>query len=152
MSDYTATTHEGNPASNWIVQAMNWIDATEIPRGDTQRLRISAFALLAAGIFLAGCASKPINAGFSLGPSAHLYTQGTKSLLSTEDGSRPPPGVVIIAAGEGGSVDARVQVGPPVYSVTSTIQSTTPPGVLDSLAKWLAPDPGEDPPAPEPNK
>jgi hypothetical protein len=121
-------------------------------------------SLLFSCLLLAGCSTNipPMEGTYVDGKMVNLRAgqggSGAASLTEALFGSakkdgaigKPPPGVVIIAAGDGASVDARVQVGAPVYSVTSTVQNTTPPGVLDSLAKWLAPDPPPEPYEPPP--
>ena len=96
-------------------------------------------------ISLAGCAGRPLEFGGSWGPSVHgkLGAVPPKEVTATE----PPPGVAIIAAGEGVSINANVQVGT-MQSVSSTVTNQTPISFLDKVFGGGGPPKIEDPPAP----
>jgi hypothetical protein len=113
--------------------------------------------VFAVALGLSSCASKPLKLSGGWGPNASVEYGGgdTKTLPDLLFGSsdapsgKPPPGVVVIAAGDGTRVDAHIQAGAPPVSTTATITNNSPPGVSALLRDWLSDDKKPDDKEPE---
>ena len=127
---------------------------------------LCALVFILSCLLLAGCSTNipPMEGTYVDGKMVNLRAgqggSGAASLTEALFGSskskdqigKPPPGVAIIAAGDGVAIDARVVAGTLPPPSTTTIKTETPPGIGSAIADWLKPDPPEDRELPPPPK